>query len=398
MASPSTEETEKKIVKEFASRQGEKAANFCSGLSVNLYQIQNNAQRKWKVGMIFHATRKEALIFGGPGTNGCIEGETDCKREARFLVQELSERKKAEDMMVQALHVNHMGILKLRMVSYNSQISKMVSGYGICDCTLTEWLANQPISRDANVNYLSANKKLILRTAVLTIAYIWTSTKLSSDVLDDPNSYIMADGKLKILDSCLRSRKKGDTIVMMLSGFADVVLKNILPKWMDVEIADFAALLKNPFASQKDILGHPILLTPVERELLYHAFDTADLNQRQKVLVNRIQVPNKWQTDIRTVDIVNDIFVYQINQKDYAVQILRKPVFAFSNDTSGAIHLGAVMSAHYVEHVRYRHEDSWTTHVQMNTVDLLLKVHLPRVLTRRYGLKYNDQFRQQQRL
>lgn len=188
----------------------------------------------------------------------------------------------------------------------------------------------------------------------------------------------MLDNKVKILPSHIQKGGGDDDESDMLVTFSFLLENYLYQNWKDADLLAFINLMRNPGTRVKDLVTHPLLLPPDQRELLYRTTWTRMSNSLQ----NTISYPTTtyWATTTNCHSFVPS--------GDTALQgILR-----FPNGPHGVITypLGFVgvhkfchdTSSHYLKSFR---ENYVPGQVQL-PVDLLLKRTFPGLISEIYLL------------
>ncbi|XP_044949050.1 uncharacterized protein LOC123398665 [Hordeum vulgare subsp. vulgare] len=165
----------------------------------------------------------------------------------------------------------------------------------------------------------------------------------------------------------------------------------------DTELLDFVDLLGYEAAGVEDVLGHPVLLSPHRRQLMYYQFDTDKLlaNDRRNWLQANAYPAAGWILFASGFDpILKKIIAYQAKQfisknqwKRYGDDYLVRCRRSFELDFFGALHFSSVVTGHYSQHFKAVTQGNPRQEIKCR-VDYVLKNVLPRLLTRRYNAMF----------
>ncbi|KAM3254054.1 hypothetical protein ACQJBY_047901 [Aegilops geniculata] len=230
----------------------------------------------------------------------------------------------------------------------------------------------------------------------MAIEKIWSAGS-TSDELANSASYYMIDNRIKINPLLTRTRQVGeDDKIPLRIDFGNMIRNTIYNKWEDNELLDFIDLLGYQAAEVEDVLGHPVLLSPHRRQLMYHRFDTEELHddQRNWLLANADPGAHWKLVASRSDPTLEKILAYQariVMEDDDAEQFgdgwLARWGEGFPIDFFGALHFSSVATAHYGQHFKSFTQGNWREEI-VDRVDLQLKKVLPRLLTRRYNVNF----------
>uniref|UniRef100_A0ACD6A8I0 Uncharacterized protein n=1 Tax=Avena sativa TaxID=4498 RepID=A0ACD6A8I0_AVESA len=346
-----------------------------SGISADIYQFTYDPARHWNEGHTFNGNSMQDLSF-----EGIVDASDDnYKREAVFLVHGTDQQVAVENMMRRSLSLKHDGILRPLVAGYNTQISKVISAYRMPLPTLTldAWLEAEKEKAPSSTS-IPPEVQQLLWTAYQAIAMIWQEG-YTSDSLANPCSYHMIENKIKIDPLCIRDKREEEKDEMLIrNDFGIMILHHIYPVWKDDELNDFVDLVNNPEASVHDILEAPVLLLPASRELMYHHFDKARLNDLEETwLAEHANPQDGWKITAGNADPILQSIIDLQEQRGAD----------FSTGFKGAMHFANVVTAHYPQHFRKSAEAESGVKLE-GRVDSLLKQLLPRLLTKRYNSKY----------
>ncbi|XP_037441075.1 uncharacterized protein LOC119309095 [Triticum dicoccoides] len=236
---------------------------------------------------------------------------TPIQGKAMFLVKAQNQLASVEDMMARSSTLNHIGILKPFLGGVNTQISQVVCGFSSTTKTLDDWLKTKQVS-DKKTS-IPVEVQQLIGTAYMAIEKIWSAGS-TSDELADSASYHMIDNRIKINPLVTRTRQVGeDGKIPLRIDFGNMIRNTIYNKWEDNELLDFIDLLGYQAAEVEDVLGHPVLLSPHRRQLMYHRFDTEELNddQRNWLLANADPGANWKLVASRSDPTLEKILAYQ---------------------------------------------------------------------------------------
>lgn len=89
----------------------------------------------------------------------------------------------------------------------------------------------------------------------------------------------MLDNKVKILPSHIQKGGGDDDESDMLVTFSFLLENYLYQNWKDADLLAFINLMRNPGTRVKDLVTHPLLLPPDQRELLYRTTWTLSFHQ-----------------------------------------------------------------------------------------------------------------------
>ncbi|EMS56396.1 hypothetical protein TRIUR3_25669 [Triticum urartu] len=178
-------------------------------------------------------------------------------------------------------------------------------------------------------------------------------------------------------------------------AFGEMIKNAIHSRWEDDELLDFIDLLGYQTVGVGDVLGHPVLLSPHRRQLMYHKFhsEIPTDNQRNWLRANADPGANWKQVASNFDPTLKSIIAYQVRQ------VMRPSIMSssdddlvqhpsgFSQNVFGALHFSSVVTAHYHQHFKRFTQGNWREEI-IGRVDLQLKTVLPRLLTKRYNAKF----------
>lgn len=360
------------IVDAAKTRLVNRGYKYC-GISSDIYQFSNDSTKHWKEGHIFHANGMQDLSFEG----GRIKALDDNnRRNAVFLVHDTNKAKDVEDMMTRSLNLKHVGILKPCAVGYNSSISKVISVYCGSVLTLEDWIEAQ--KKKATSTTIPDEVQELIRTGYMAFQTMWLGN-CTSDHLADARSYHMMEDTIKIDPLCIRARSHDENNkIPFQEAFGKMIMTYIYPVWKDVELEDFVELLTNPrVRATGDILGHPVLLSPSRRELMYPEYNKVPVRgMRKKYLEEHASPQAGWMDKARAEDPALKSIIDRQARRG-----------GFSLDFRGALHFATVVTSHYHEHFKNTAQGKWGVDMQGH-IDSLLRRVIPRLLSRCYNSVY----------
>ncbi|KAF6989671.1 hypothetical protein CFC21_006978 [Triticum aestivum] len=390
---PMAYEDEAAIVKAIKQERTVNIQNhvLVSGVVVDAYEF-DDVSKPLKSGHILHANKREDIPFSIVGQK--LEGSMTGKTPACFLVSENTELTRMKNVLKMGFNLKNVGILKPIFVAQSDQnpqvvpqgqvpppdpqLPKVVSGFSPYDQSFIDWLTSQNVNMKTRGPYLFKEEKQMLRTAYAAIDEMWNND-YTCDSLADPASYVMIGWRIKILPHLIRRKVQTDIDVMPLrTAFADLIENNLASLWANPELHDFILLLKKEKArTVDDIFGHPILLTPGRRQILYRTFSTRRISVNMKNFLNKIPFSPHWRVNKPHNHVVLDSICQNRT---------------FSNDVVGALMFADMVSRHYVEHAKIIFEANWVNHVREDTIDRALIQSVPGLLSKRYAQGFDADY------
>ncbi|CAN6197987.1 unnamed protein product [Urochloa humidicola] len=215
------------------------------------------------------------------------------------------------------------------------------------------------------------------------IISLWNATEemwdkgYTSGLISEPSSYVVVSQRIKFLPFIIRDKQAGDTRMALRTRFAHFLRSNLSPLWNNNEFVEFIKLIEDKNASSDLILGHPVLLSPVEHQAMYRPFCSSKMRKEMIDILNR-KIPQTF--DWRMVAQSHKVLERILEENKH-----------IRYDFGGACHLYRIVSCQYTQHMR-RADESWYEHWKEDTVDKCLKINLPLVLCKRYALTCDPEF------
>ncbi|KAG2536764.1 uncharacterized protein LOC120687668 isoform X2 [Panicum virgatum] len=358
-----------------------------SGFMMELYEFTEDTNiTTQKEGRILRPTSINQVNFI-PGSKNKL-GHIQLKdkkgkkaQEAKFWTKDYGELTHIKEVVNRGLTLKHEAILKPLACADNEQLLKLVVACTNFDLTLQDWLDKNSATAIPAGDYLSNQGKHIVRSGLRLIEYLWERGYICVE-LDKPSTYVMVGTTLKILPFYIRKRlatEGDDNMKVELRGkFADMLDNHIAALWNDPELQELTSLMRNPNASFDLIMGHPVLASPVERQVMYRSAYYPYMTEDQlTALREKASVDANWVQRVR-------------NSSDLALTEIVKD--GFDPDAVGALHFASVVSCHYITR-RKNADPSWKGIIPRDHVDRLLKHSLPLLLCKRYALKIHAAFK-----
>lgn len=358
------------------------------GVAVDVFDFTyDNDGHKFKKGYVYRTATKERILFekGSGVKKGSINLlEPNQAIDARFKIHDISEKEKVEKMLLRSFLFKHSAILRPLICAQGCLLSpNVISGITMFNQTLVEWIGSQQARNLTRGPYLSEGEGKMVSSVLEAIEEI-CNQGYTCDNLDDPSSYAVIGGKndrLKILPfniRCKRSGESNDSVLRdMRCRFATVLKNHVSSLWNNNEFDDLINLIQNSDASLDDLLGHPVLVPPRKRLILYQKYDRMTLHQRQYFNANVLVNPN-WQVNARNHPVLASILSGQ----------------QFGSNAVGAFHFCNVVVSHFGQHLKKLVQAGWYSGqgLMSQDSDKVLQTHLPLLLCQRHNMICNPHF------
>ncbi|CAL5043338.1 unnamed protein product [Urochloa decumbens] len=341
----STNSTEHAVIKACKARI-KSNPNPASGAGVvmEVYQFKGSLNEAYNAGYLYQPTNTRRITF--PKTKTHDQKINARGREVKLWTKDLQ--------------------------AQNDQLSKVVLGCTKFNLTLQDWIHNYGTTAIPHGDYLSGQGKDIVRSGWTAVDHIWEKGYTCRD-LDKVSSYVMDGGDIKILpfviDLQLPENKDEQHKLVLRSQFADMLDKHIGPLWGDPEFSELTKMMRDQHASTKAVLGHPVLSSTSERQIMYRNADSSKaISGHAKVLKKRVIISAGW--------------VQNAKNADKALANFFKNGY-YTADVTGALRFGRKVSCHYAENYVAVNPKTWNR-VSKDRADRLLKHVLPLVLCQWY--------------